>query len=165
MRHITSTRRGAERRSNLNPFPFQEGGSARDATLLGAEKVHSPSSSPLAVESVPKWMIDGTNRHGCTPTQPIVATGPLASGEIRTPKHLFLRQAAIPIRTHSLWCTREDLNLRVPLLGRSISDQAHAPVLGVDRYRILAIHAQVRKPRPPGWRTLPRPSGYGVYIP
>ena len=54
----------------------------------------------------------------------------MPAGEIGTLKQLFLRQAAIPIRTRSLWYTGEDLNLRVPLGGRSISDQAHAPVQG-----------------------------------
>ena len=38
-----------------------------------------------------------------------------ASGEIRTLKHLFLRQAAIPIRTRWHLVYGEDLNLRVPL--------------------------------------------------
>src|SRR5579864_5554321 len=45
-----------------------------------------------------------------------------ASGEIRTLKHLFLRQAAIPIRARwHFWCTGEDLNLRVPLRGTRVT--------------------------------------------
>src|ERR1700688_3110883 len=55
-----------------------------------------------------------------------------ASGEIRTLKHLFLRQAAIPIRTRWHWCTGEDLNLRVPLGETGLQPvrfgRAHAPV-------------------------------------
>ena len=55
-----------------------------------------------------------------------------ASGEIRTLKHLLLRQAAIPRdwRRHS-WCTGKDLNLRVTL-GETVLQpvrfsRAHAP--------------------------------------
>ena len=55
-----------------------------------------------------------------------------ASGEIRTLKHLFLRQAAIPIRARWHWCTGEDLNLRVPLGETGLQPvrfgRAHAPV-------------------------------------
>ena len=55
-----------------------------------------------------------------------------ASGEIRTLKHLFLRQAAIPIRARWQWCTGEDLNLRVPLGETGLQPvrfgRAHAPV-------------------------------------
>ena len=56
-----------------------------------------------------------------------------ASGEIQTLKHLFLRQACYSnSHTLALWCTGEDLNLRVPLGETGLQPvrfgRAHAPV-------------------------------------
>src|SRR5215469_1021400 len=55
-----------------------------------------------------------------------------ASGEIRTLKHLFLRQPLFQFAHAGTWCTGEDLNLRVPLGETGLQpvrfSQAHAPV-------------------------------------
>src|SRR5947199_281761 len=55
-----------------------------------------------------------------------------ASGEIRTLKHLLLRQALFQFAHAGTWCTGEDLNLRVPLGETGLQPvrfgRAHAPV-------------------------------------
>src|SRR5215469_5074397 len=55
-----------------------------------------------------------------------------ASGEIRTLKHLFLRQPLFQFAHAGTWCTGEDLNLRVPLGETGLQPvrfgRAHAPV-------------------------------------
>ncbi len=93
-----------------------------------------------------------------------------ASGEIRTLKHLFLRQAAIPIRARWHWCTGEDLNLRVPLGETGLQPvrfgRAHAPV---QTWRKVDESNAHRSSRCPGFQDrlpaiqqyLPRGGEYG----
>src|SRR5215469_3524182 len=78
-----------------------------------------------------------------------------ASGEIRTLKHLFLRQAAIPIRTrwHS-GAQGEDLNLRVPVRGNRVTAGPFQP-----GSRTCANLAEGRRIERPWLITIPRFSG------
>jgi hypothetical protein len=84
-----------------------------------------------------------------------------ASGEIRTLKHLFLRQAAIPIRARWHWCTGEDLNLRVPLGETGLQPvrfgRAHAPVQTWRKVDESNAHRSSRCPGFQVFRTSCRP--------
>ena len=91
-------------------------------------KVRKPPLSIVGIHTIPPTIKLGI-ADAC---QPYRRKKSGASGEIRTLKHLFLRQAAIPIRARWHWCTGEDLNLRVPLGETGLQPvrfgRAHAPV-------------------------------------
>jgi hypothetical protein len=109
----------------------------------------------------PAFWVGATSSHwrGCGTSSLTTARKSGASGDIRTLKHLFLRQAAIPIRTRwHAWCTGEDLNLRVPLGETGLQpvcfSRAHAPVL---TWRKIDESNAHRSSRCPVFRTNCRP--------